>query len=182
MKVKRKHVVLAGLVLALGTAVYVNWNLSQTPDLSSKKEFGKATYVNSNIIATSDEISHKNKDILSDEQKNYFANARLNRDKIYDETRAVAMEALSMTDSDEDIKESALNQLSKLEETLLNQNSVENILMAKGFTDCVCTLSDTAATVIVPEINMNDSSLLIIKDAVSNVCTIPFENISVVTV
>lgn len=182
MKVKRKHVVLASLVLALGTAVYVNWNLSQPPDVSTKRELGKATYVNSNVVATVDEPRISSTGKLTKEQQNYFANARLSRDKIYDETRAVAMEALSLSESDEDTKESALNQLSQLEEILLNQNSVENILMAKGFADCVCTLSDGSASVIVPESNLTDNSLLIIKDAVAKVCSIPFENISVITV
>lgn len=182
MKIQRKHIVLASLVLALGAAVYINWQMSASPDASKSKELGKATYVNSNVTATVDEANSSLVSSLSKEQQNYFSNARLSRDKVSDEVKNIALEALSLSESDEDTKELALAQLAELEETLMNQVTVENTLIAKGFSDCVCSVSDGGVTVIVPEGEMTDNSSLIIKDAVSQVCDIPFENISVVTV
>lgn len=181
MKIQRKHVVLASLVLALGAAVYINWQMSATPDTNAK-ELGKATYVNSNITATVDEADSQLFSRLSKEQQNYFSNARLKRDKASDEVKNIALEALALTESDEDAKESALAQLANLEEILMDQITVENTLTAKGFSDCVCSISDSSATVIVPEGEMTEKSSIIIKDAVSDVCDIPFESISVVTV
>ncbi len=182
MKIQRKHVVLASLVLALGAAVYINWQMSASPDNTKSKELGKATYVNSNISATVDEANNSLITSLTKEQQNYFSNARLNRDKTADEVKNIALEALSLAESDEDTKELALAQLAELEETLMNQVTVENTLVAKGFSDCVCSISDSSATVIVPEGEMTDNSSLIIKDAVSDVCDIPFDSISVVTI
>lgn len=182
MKIQRKHVVLASLVLALGAAVYINWQLSSAPDNSGTKELGKATYVNSNVTATVDETDSSLVTNLTKDQQNYFSNARLKREKTSDEVKSIALEALSLSESDEDAKESALAQLANLEELLMNQDTVENTLIAKGFSDCVCSISENSATVIVPENEMTDNSALIIKDAVSKVCDIPFESISVVTV
>lgn len=182
MKIQRKHVILASLVLALGVAVYVNWHISSTPDETSKKELGKATYVNKNITATVDQQELSIVSNLSKEQQNYFSNARLKRSKAYDEVKTTALEALSLVESDEDAKESALAQLAIIEEIIMNQESVENILTAKGFSDCICTVSDTTASVIVPENEMNDKSTLIIKDAVCEICGIGFEDINIITV
>ncbi len=182
MKIQRKHVVLASLVLALGAAVYINWQLSSTPDNLGSKELGKATYVNSNVNATVDEANFNITSKLSKEQQNYFSNARLKRDKTADGVKNIALEALSLTESDEDSKESALAQLANLEELLMNQVSVENTLMAKGFSDCVCSISDDSVTVIVPDDEMTENSSLIIKDAVAEVCDVPFDSVSVVTV
>lgn len=182
MKIQRKHVVLASLVLALGAAVYINWQLSASSDSIGSKELGKATYVNSNVSATVDETDSDLVTNLSKDQQNYFSNARLKREKTADEVKSIALEALSLSESDEDTKETALAQIADLEELLMNQDTVENTLIAKGFSDCVCSISDGTATVIVPENEMTENSSLIIKDAVSNVCNIPFENISVVTV
>lgn len=182
MKIQRKHVVLASLVLALGAAVYINWQMSASPDNMKSKELGKATYVNSNISATVDEANNSLVTSLTKEQQNYFSNARLNRDKTADEVKNIALEALALSESDEDTKELALAQLAELEETLMNQVTVENTLIAKGFSDCVCSISDSSATVIVPEGEMTDNSSLIIKDAVSDVCDIPFDSISVITI
>lgn len=182
MKIQRKHIVLASLVLALGAAVYINWQLSSTPDNLGAKELGKATYVNTNVKATVDEVSLNLNSKLSKEQQNYFSNARLKRDKTADEVKNSALEALSLVESDEDTKETALAQLAQLEELLMNQVSVENILSAKGFSDCICSISDDSVTVIVPDNEMSENSPLIIKDAVAEVCDIPFDNISIVTV
>ena len=182
MKIQRKHVVLASLVLALGVAVYVNWQMSSTTDEISKKELGKATYVNKNITATIDQQELNLVSDLSREQQNYFSNARLKRSKAYDEVKSIALEALSLVESDEDSKESALAQLAFIEEIIMNQESVENILMAKGFSDCICTVSDNIASVVVPENEMNDKSTLIIKDAVSEICGIGFEDINIITI
>lgn len=182
MKIQRKHVVLASLVLALGAAVYINWQMSASPDNMKSKELGKATYVNSNISATVDEANNSLVTSLTKEQQNYFSDARLNRDKTADEVKNIALEALSLAESDEDTKELALAQLAELEETLMNQVTVENTLIAKGFSDCVCSVSDNSVTVIVPEGEMTDNSSLIIKDAVSDVCDIPFDSISVITI
>lgn len=182
MKIQRKHIVLASLVLALGAAVYINWQLSSVPENKGAKELGKATYVNSNVTATVDEVNVNLKSNLSKEQQNYFSNARLKRDKTADEVKNIALEALSLTETDEDAQETALAQLANLEELLMNQVSVENILVAKGFSDCVCSISDNSVNIIIPDNEMNDTSSLIIKDAVSEVCNIPFDNISIVTV
>lgn len=182
MKIQRKHVVLASLVLALGAAVYINWQLSSTPENISTKELGKATYVNSNVSATADETELDLVSNLSKDQQNYFSNARLKRDKTADEVKNIALEALTLTESDEDAKESALAQLALLEELLMNQSTVENTLIAKGFSDCVCSISESSVTVIIAENEITENSSIIIKDAVSAVCDIPFESISVVTV
>ena len=119
MKIQRKHVVLASLVLALGAAVYINWSISAPKNLGAK-ELGKATYVNSNIEATVDEISAELVGNLSKQQQNYFSNARLKRDKTAEDVKTIAMDALSLVESDEDSKEDALAQLANIEKLLLN--------------------------------------------------------------
>ncbi|MBQ8795286.1 MAG: SpoIIIAH-like family protein [Clostridia bacterium] len=181
MKIQRKHLVLASLVLALSAAVYINWQLSSNADTTKAKELGKATYVNSNISATVDEVSEFTSRLTKDQQ-NYFSNARLKRDKTGDEVKSIALEALSSVENDDDMKEEALAQLALVEEQLMNQVSVENTLIAKGFSDCVCSISDTSVTVVVPESEMGNNSPLIIKDVVTDVTNIPFENINIVTV
>lgn len=182
MKIKKKHVVLASLVLALGAAVYINWQMSSVPENKGAKELGKATYVNSNVNATQDEVNSYAVSKLSKEQQNYFSTARLNRDKTADEVKKIAMEALSLSESDEDTKEIALANLAELEKTIMSQVSVENVLTAKGFSACICSISDGSVTVIVPDNEMNDNSSLIIKDAVKDAFDIPFDAISIVTV
>ncbi len=186
MKFKKHHIVLAALIAALSGAVFLNWQLSDKTDISVSKltkELGAATYVNSNI-STEDEVSsdvYSNPN-LSDEQAEYFAASRSKRQDSYDEAVSLATEVLKLSESSDEAKEEASEQLSSLENALVTQQRIETILRAKGFSDCVCCLSETSCTVIIPANEMNESSPLVIRDCVVENTGLPFENISIVEV
>lgn len=59
MKIQKKHIVMTSLVLALATAVYINYQISQARTTSPAKELGAASYVNATVgeTATSDEAA-----------------------------------------------------------------------------------------------------------------------------
>lgn len=187
MKIKKRHILLASLVFALSAAVYLNWQLSDSKGLTvanTAKELGAATYVNSNIT-TADETSadvETKVSKLSDEQIEYFATSRTERQKAQDEVIQLARQVLELSDSSDEAKEEAAEQLSHIEEIILGQNRIETTLKAKGFTDCICCLSETSCMVIIPVNEMQDNSVLIIKDCVDEVADLPFENISIVEV
>lgn len=186
MKIKKRHILLASLVFALSAAVYLNWQLSDSKGLAvadTAKELGAATYVNSNV-STNDENAvdtmKTTQSKLSKEQAEYFATSRSERQKTQDEVIQLARQVLELADSSDEAKEEAAEQLSRIEETLLSQNRIETTLKAKGFTDCICCLSDTSCTIIIPKDEMGENSVLIIKDCVDEVADLPFENISIV--
>ncbi len=188
MKIKKRHILLASLVFALSAAVYLNWQLSDNSGVAvsnTSKELGQATYVNSNIT-TADETSVNSNESsinsLSTEQIEYFATSRSERQKTQDEVIQLARQVLELSDSSDEAKEEAAEQLSRIEETLLSQNRIETTLKAKGFSDCICCLSETSCTVIIPANEMEDNSVLIIKDCVDEAADLPFENISIVEV
>lgn len=53
----------------------------------------------------------------------------------------------------------------KLLKTYTIQDSIESIIIAKGFSECLCYISDEGVTVIVPDYEFNDTSALVICDA-----------------
>lgn len=187
MKIKKQYVVIATLVVALGVAVYLNWQLSGPESLSvanTKKELGVATYVNSSVTAdeSSTDSTSKNTGNLTAEQAEYFSASRTDREETQSDVLTLAKQVLELADSSEEAKEEAAEQLSKLENDMLSQNRIESTLKAKGFSDCLCFISDSACTVIVPKNEMQESSSLIIKDCVKMSCDIPSENIGIIEV
>ena len=93
----KRQLVLAALVVALGAAVYLNWQFSDNRDLlatntitSSQKELGEAQYVNNSVSgenassgsASSDAASSGDEASsgVSSNASGYFANARLTRE------------------------------------------------------------------------------------------------------
>ena len=98
----KRQLVLAALVVALGAAVYLNWQFSDNRDLlatntviSSQKELGEAQYVNNSVSggdvssgSDSSGTSSMQDDVssgVSSSASGYFANARLTREKSRDE-------------------------------------------------------------------------------------------------
>ena len=52
--------------------------------------------------------------------------------------------------------------------------------MMKGFSDCLCTVTDEGVTVIVPKEQLNDTAALVIDDAVTSHYSVDYEKISIV--
>ena len=183
MKIERRHIVLASLVLALGAAVYLNWQFSDasSPDnLSVSKELGKASYVSSANVSTSDE--KKTEKETKSKQDEYFAQAKSKRQETQDKVLDIAKEVLTLSNSSDSAKENAVQQSAKISGYYAHQSNVENILLAKGFSQCLCFISDDGCSVIVKQSEMKDDSGLIIKDVVASQTGLSFDKISIVTI
>ncbi len=183
MKIQKRHIVLAALVLALGAAVYLNWQFNDNSDMLSvntAKQLGEATYVNNELNdATEDEVISTLGN-LTQEQQNYFSTAKTNRKQSQDEVLDIAKEVLQLAEATEEAKKEAAEQISKIEDYMLCQSNIESTLKAKGFSECLCFLSDEGCNVIVLEKEMKDNSPLIIKDIVTSQIEISFDDIKII--
>ena len=165
MKFQKRYIISAAIVLALGAAVYVNWQFTSAPSVRSK-ELGAASYVNATPASTADEA--KQTASLSRETTDYFSSERTKRQAAQDKVLDEAKEIFDMENANaDDISEA--------------QKNVEKIL--KNFTiqeSCLCWISDEGVTVVVPESELNDATVLIADDAVISHYDVSYENISVV--
>ena len=105
MKLGKKELVLTGLVLTLGAAVYLNWQFSSNTDLLSgadavsvSKELGEAEFVNtssdkkvgesstekSKTKATEKNTSNKTPTKTASNSDEYFTQAKLDREETQD--------------------------------------------------------------------------------------------------
>ena len=181
MKIQKKHILVSALVLALGAAVYLNWQFSGTPAVSpASKELGAVTYVSKDTAATADEPDTASKSTLTPRDK--IAKARTERSQSQDKALDEAKNIIQLADMSDDAKEEAVEQASAIEKRILAQSNIENILAAKGFTECLCYVSDAGCTVTVLSDEMKKDSPLIIKDVVMSQLDISFSNIVIVDV
>jgi len=180
VKIQKRHIVLAALVLALGSAVYLNWQFQDVSKLSAdtSKELGAATYVNAN--STDDEATQVAKQTTTSEQ--YFSKAIVERQQSRDEAVEIATKAVESSDSSDDAKTRAVEQLSKIEDTIIKESNIESLVKAKGFSNCLCIVSDKSCTVSVPKKELKKNSPLIIKDVVLSQLEIEFSKIVIVEV
>jgi stage III sporulation protein AH len=176
MKIQKKHILSAALILALGAAVYINWQFSGSDSVkATTKELGAATYVSRDAKATADEAK---KGELTPQEK--LAKMRTARSQSQDKALDSAKNILSLSDSSDDAKTEAARQAGVIQKRILVQSNIESILLAKGFSDVLCYVSDSGCTVTVKETDMEKDSPLIIKDAVMNQLDIEFNDIVIV--
>lgn len=191
MKIGKKQIVLASLVLALGAAVYLNWQFSDNDLLqtSAGGTIGEAQLVNnqSDESVKSDDKDNKNGDSSksgnssSDETSadKYFADVRTQRQKSQDEALDKAEDILGAVSSDEAAKAKALESAKQIANIYQQQTNIESLIKAKGFSDCVAFIQNGECSIVLKKSEMNDGTNLVIKDIVNGQSGIEVERIKI---
>lgn len=191
----KRQIILSALVLALGTAVYLNWQFSSNPDLMSTnniprtKELGEAKYVNKssdqqtsdekkdNVKENDNEKKEENKPSSSSE---YFSQAKLNRQKSRDEVTEMVKGILADTAASESAKQEAIKQAAALAKTIQQESNMENLIKAKGFSECLVFINGDECSVIVNAGSLKEESAINIKDIVAGQGGLSLEKLKIV--
>ena len=193
----KRQLVLAALVVALGAAVYLNWQFSDQNDLlaanttTSTKELGEAQYVNTNSVesgASSQLEGEENasgaesESSLSSNASDYFAQTRLSRQQTRDEALDILEETIDSAGDNEETKKDAVAQTVQITQAMEQETNIENLVKAKGFAECVAFLQNGECTVAVSSENLLDSEAITIKDIVAGQAGSSYDKIKIVAV
>ena len=189
--IEKRHVVLAVMVLALGTAVYINWRfggeaLQANSDLtSSYGTLGEVQYVNGSLAQSSSTESGTASAPESSigSGSDYFIQAELSRQSVRDKALKTLDDLLSATSGvDEALLQEAVTRVAEITKCAEQENKIESLLKAKGYSECVAFLSEGKANVVVRSNGLLASETITIKDIVAGQSGISFENIIIVEV
>lgn len=160
MKLWKRNAVVAAIVLFVCAAVYLNWSYSQDGmegAADTGKVLGEAALVGAKatdpLLKTEATPAPTDAAGTEDEKKSsssgYFASARLNRQQARDSALSLLQEAAG----DEKAEQAAVDQANTAIQTMatytLAEANIENLVTAKGYTDCVAFLSDNSISVVV---------------------------------
>lgn len=178
----RKQIMLLALVLALGGAIYLNWQFSSVPidttasasgTESSNQNLGVAELVNSQYIET-----------VTDEQPStkssaaaVLSQARVDRQNSRDEALSLLEDILADENNDPEVKRQAIDEASEIARNMVEETDIESILRAKGIEDVVVCISENSCSVMVPVVG--DYSL-IIQEAVTSQTDITVDSINII--
>lgn len=190
MKFRRRQLILASLVLALGTAVYLNWQFTDnkglftTEILDGTRELGEATFVNSSF-AKNKEKSEETAPVSnitnesSDEQANengssgiinssdYFAGASVAKQKARDTSVEVLKNAIKDMQASDQTKTEAFNKLAELSKVIQQESNIENLIKSKGVANCLVFIQNRECRVVVSPGSLNDNLVVTIFEMVS---------------
>ncbi|MBQ9903057.1 MAG: SpoIIIAH-like family protein [Clostridia bacterium] len=147
MKNGKRHVILAGLVLALGAAVYLNWQFAPTERFIapartdvSESDFGKAEFVSAQLNAGS-----------AAKENGALAESRLERQTARDKVLDELEKQLRDTTSDSATRAQALEARTAHVKNIQLENTAETLIRAKGFSDCMVLINGDKVSVLIPE-------------------------------
>lgn len=144
-KVWKKRAVVGAVLLFVCAAVYMNWRYAGSLEDTSKV-LGKSTLVSGEKTGEND----ANVQQMGNEN-DYFATARLSRKQARD--NAISM--LKDASTDENADQSVLNEASKTLQVLAGytvaESQIENLVTAKGYTDCVAFMGAESISIVVED-------------------------------
>ena len=205
MAIRKRQLVLAALVVALGAAVYLNWQFggnSQIVDAGtsvSDKELGAAQLVNGSVDSspssavseavssavsggTASEASSEAANTANTDVNTYFAQARLERQKSRDASQELVQKVLDDTTADESTKTEAANQAAEISQNILTETNIEKLVKSKGFVDCVAFIQNGACNVVVQKDGeFASADAIAIKDIVVAQAKISADKITIVS-
>ncbi len=192
---KQRKVTLIALSFALVIAVYLNWEYSQgTQDsyfqTQSLETQGDGVISEDDLLVTMEDYDTENYGDAqlvatnqTDTQK-FFEQTRLSREKSRDEALDVLQDTLDDSKLTDAEKLKATESLTKIVESITIQTDIENSIKAKGFVDCVVTISDEKVSVAVQsnQGELTEQDVVKIRDVVLSKTSVTAQNIVVVEV
>ena len=159
MKLWKRNAIAAAIVLFVCGAVYLNWSYSQ--DTAAGKNLGEAALVGSQ----NDPLVQKDGDDASAEgtttedgaktqedtaqSGTYFSTARLNRQQARDNALSLLQEAAEDEKADQNSVDQANAAIQTMADYTMTEAQIENLITAKGYTDCVAFLGEDSISVVV---------------------------------
>jgi hypothetical protein len=168
MLIGKKQFVLASLVLVLSAAIYLNWQFASTNtaiDVAAEtdgKNYGDA--------------------LLVEGQADYFASARLDKQKSRDNATETIANILGDKNVTNEEKANATAKALELAALADKESKIESLVKAKGFAECIAYTDNGKVNVVVKTEGLDSAGAAQIKDIIVAQTSATPENITITEV
>ena len=180
MKVWRKNMVAAAILVTVCAGIYINWLYTEDQATAS-------------LVDTLDESKLLSEDLLvmsggvdpaqaTETASEYFEAVRLSRQEARDSAVSLLQEAMAYSDTAEAAQSN--EKLEQIVQMALCEAQIESLVIAKGYADCVAYIGDKGISVAVatPEGGLAREDVAVIADIVMTQSEFTFADIHVVEV
>lgn len=170
---EKKQWMMLSLVAALGVAVYLNYYFTSEPLLQAgtsgepessvsegteSRPLGSASFVQGDASSAADadseakpvqgSVSQAGENAAA-AKEDYFDRARETRTQAREEAVRTLEDTLCGAGASAKEKSTAAERATAIAENILQESNIENLVMAKGFSDCVAFIENGACSVVV---------------------------------
>ena len=185
MKIWKKNMVAAAVLVTVCAGIYVNWLYTEENAAASLAETLDTEKVMSDetLILSEDMAAISAGEDVQTTASDYFAAVRLSRQQARDSAVNLLQEAMAYSDDQTKAAESS-QELEDIVQTALSEAQIESLVIAKGYTDCVAYMSSDGISVAVsaPEGGLQQEDVAVIADIVMTQSEYVLDDIRVVEV
>ena len=180
MKIWKKNLVAAALLVTVCIGIYANWSYTQdqqtvnlTDTLSEEK-----LMTDDLLVMADGEAS----EVVETTATDYFAAVRLSRQEARDSAVTMLQEAMAY--AEEGVENTSNDTLDGIVQTALCEAQIESLVVAKGYADCVAYIGDDGISVAVaaPEGGLQQADVAVIAYIAMNQSDYGLDKIRVVEV
>ena len=184
MLMKKKQLLMATLVIALGAAVAVNWYYTENP-IDTTGQTTTYTEISGNLGDTlsvdSDAVDSEYNEVQSVMASgNFFTSERLKRDEVYDEITEEIEELAEKESLTTEQSTQLLQLLDKYARNMKLQSDAESLISAKTGSDCIVVINGENCQVIMEKNTLNDTVILQITEIIEKNTNISAKNLTII--
>lgn len=165
---KKRGAIYSVVALMLCVAVYLNWYYTKTGE-----DYGSATdfQADGKVLGESILVDNVKEEAKTAEESNggeYFSQARLSRQQARDEAVSILTQTAESETATEEARTAASTGIKLMADNAVVESRIENLVIAKGYADCVAFVNDDGVNVIVAktENGLADADVAKIRDIV----------------
>jgi stage III sporulation protein AH len=183
MQIWKRNAVVSVIVLFVCVALYLSWSYGREDDIPVFDPVAGLSGESGNI---GDMLANTGADpeIISMPVSSYFDEARLARRKARDTALSILTEAAGRENVSQEIRDNASGEIARMAHNALIEANIENLVLAKGFAECVAIIGQDGISVIVaePDGGMTPADAAMITDIILAESTIHVADIKIVHV
>lgn len=178
---KKNQIMITALAIMIAIAGYLNY---------SGRLFGEVTKETDNELASQELLDISLEEVAEAEDiektpgeavltsgSGIVAEAKVTREQVRAKNKETLMEIIDNENLSEEQKQAAVAKMIEMTELAEQEASVETMLLSKGFSEAVVTITQDGADVVVNSTELTDANRAQIEDAVTRKTGIAPENI-----
>ncbi|MCL1788773.1 MAG: SpoIIIAH-like family protein [Oscillospiraceae bacterium] len=192
MIIGKKQIIIAGLCLLLGLAVFANYSVTTNRSIKPAETESGGAGENQEGTENSAEADRgvnygdaqfvSGGEINDDDVSAFFAQARLSKRESRDEAKEFLQTIISGGDVRSEEIQAIAYEAATLGDFIESEARVEAVLKAQGFSDVLCYISDKGTNIIVRTDGLTAQCAAKIKDALLSEVDVLAENITIVEI
>ena len=205
-KLKKNQIVVYSIVLMLVVAGYLNYiendkSVEISANTQNTTNIGDATLVSNNetteesdtnlieqqeqekintdVMKKEEQSTNSNVSVIIDEDDEYFANSKLEREKMYSQMLETYQKILENTTISEEQKSIASSEITKIGNTRNAIMICENLIAIKGFEEAVILANGESVNVVIKAKELTTEEIAQIQNIITREMNTKIENIHI---